>query len=299
MIIPVTYARPSTWHLVIDEIQVPRPSSGISVDDVRDVITRLRKAIEDDPGLQSVLGFLLEDVPDVYDPDKAGNLTVIGSVFRPGASIELGPRLSRADKQRAANAIERLFNDGAESLNQALLDGSIGVDGWLAGMRKEVSAGHVSTYSAGRSGAWSSITFSEWGRLGQRIRRQNEFLKAFADDINKRGIDNLTIAYLNNRTGLYGSNFRESLEAGIARDRGLDPSVLPAIPGDGSTRCLVRCKCRWTIRPRGRDRYSVSWRLGRAEHCQTCLDRADDWVNLQVEKGRMISSVIPHYHNHR
>lgn len=291
------YPRPSLLNLVIDEVQVPRPSSGLSVDDIREIIGRIRKAIEDDPGLADILGFLLEDVPAVYDPDKVDDLGVISSVFRPGIAIELGPRLSRADKQRAANAIEALYNGNAESLNQALIDGAISVDTWLGSLKKEVSAGHVSTYSAGRSGAWSSITFSEWGRLGQRIRRQNEFLKGFAADIQKRGVENISVAYLNNRTGLYGSNFRESLEAGIARDRGLDPSALPAIPGDGSTRCLVRCKCRWTIRPRGRDRFSVSWRLGAAEHCKTCLDRSRDWVGLEIHKGVMVSAVVPHFHN--
>ena len=291
--------RPDTglFKLQIDEIETPRPDSGLSADDIRDVIRRLQEAIKQDPGLKPILGFLLEDVPEVYKP--GAELQVLSFLYSPATIITLGPRLSRRDKQRAANAIEDLFNSEIQRINERLVDGSIGVEAWYESVRKEISAGHVSTYSAGRSGAWSSITFQEWGRLGQRIRRQNQFLQGFADELRKQDPETYSLKYLNNRVGLYGSNFRESLESGIARDRGLDPSVLPAIPGDGSTRCLTRCKCRWTIRPAGRDRFVISWRLGNAEHCSTCNNRADDWVGLEIHKGRLVSPLVPHFHNHQ
>jgi len=282
----------------INLVEEPAPESGLSSEDIKDVIVWIISIIERVPETREILGFLLEDVPEEYRPSgEAGDLVATSSVFKRSRVISLGPRVNRADKERAARVIEAAYNAEAESLNQALADGSIGVDTWYEGIRKSISRGHVSTYSVGRSGAWSSISFSEWGRLGQRIRRQNQFLQAFADDIRKRGAENISVKYLNNRTGLYGANFRESLEAGNARDRGLDPSVLPAIPGDGTTQCLVRCKCRWTIRPSGRDRYLISWRLGQAEHCATCNSRARDWVNLEVYKGNLISEVVPHYYN--
>lgn len=274
------------------DLEPPAPESGITVDDIRDAVRRLREALERFPEL----AFMLEDVPDIYDPEKEAKNT-------PGRSrvITLGPRVPRADKYKALDAIETLYNESAGRLNEKLVEGSIGVDSWLEAMRKEVSAGHVSAYVAGRSGAWSSISFSEWGRTGARIKRQFQFLKGFADEIRRKGVDAFSLDYLNNRTGLYGSNMRESLEAGNLQDRGVDPSILPAMPGDGTTKCLVRCKCRWTVRGAGRDRYLISWRLGSAEHCRTCLDRAHPstgWVNLEIVNGRLISQVTPYFYNH-
>lgn len=271
------------------EVQAPQPESGISVDLIKDVVRRLRAAVGDHPELQ----FLLDDVPPEYDPDEAPRLVVLPAV------VKLAPRVSREDKKKAFRTIQALYNQAAGDLNAQLKSKSISVDDWLARMEREVSTGHVSTYSAGRSGAWASITFQEWGRLGSVIKGQFQYLRGFANEIREKGIDAFSLPQLNLRTSLYADRMNATLEAGIVQDRGLDPSILPAMPGDGTTRCLVRCKCRWAIRPNGRDKWLVSWRLGKAEHCKTCLDRSDDWVDLQVEKGRIVSEIIPHYHNHR
>lgn len=285
-------------------VETPAPESGITIEDVRDVVRRLREALK----RFQELAYVVEDVPAVYDPEKepetsAGGKTIKYAIFYPVEfilfpEIELGPRVTRADKVKALAAIETLYNEAADRLNSRLKAGEITVDVWLQEMQSEISSGHVSAYSAGRSGAWSSITFSEWGRLGSRIKKQFQHLKGFAGEIRKKGVDAFTFEKLKFRTGLYGSNMRESLEAGHMRDRGIDPSILPAIPGDGTTKCLVRCKCRWTVRAAGRDKFKISWRLGAAEHCRTCLDRARDWVGLDVVKGRLVSQVVPHYHNH-
>lgn len=268
-------------------LDAPGPESGITVADVRDVVRRLRENVAEFPGLS----FLLDNVPDQYDPEKK-----LASVLLAGV-VNLGPRVSRAEKERALANLQTIFNRAAEGYNARLLAGSISVDAWEAGLREELKAAHVSAYSAGRSGSWDTISFSEWGRLGQRIRRQYQFLNRFAGDIRAQGAEAFTPAYLDNRTSLYADNIREALEAGIARDRGLDPSALPAMPADGSTKCLTRCKCRWTIRTAGRDRYLVTWRLGNADHCETCNARAVDWRNLEVYKGAMISPVVPHFYN--
>ena len=265
-------------------LDVPGSDSEVSISDVREIVRRLREYARE----YSELAFLVADVPPEFDPDKPLSVPEI---------IELGPRVSRAEKERAFARIQAIYNARAEALNEQLAAGSISLDTWERSLRDEIKFGHVSTYSAGRSGSWSSISFAEWGRLGQRIRRQYQFLKGFAADIRAKGDEGFTVEYLNNRASLYADNMRESLEAGIARDRGLDPGVLPAMPGDGSTKCLTRCKCRWRIRAAGRDRWLVSWILGRADHCSTCNDRSEDWVNLEVYRGSVVSPVVPHFYN--
>ncbi len=59
---------------------------------------------------------------------------------------------------------------------------------------------------------------------------------------------------------------------------------LPAMPGDGSTFCLTRCKCHWRIETI--DEKAGDWDAYRAliptEHSQTCRDRAERWKPRQI-----------------
>jgi hypothetical protein len=52
----------------------------------------------------------------------------------------------------------------------------------------------------------------------------------------------------------------------------------------------TNCKCRWAIRKR-HGTYHCTWRLGRAEHCSTCLERSRKWKNLRIKDGVMLSDV--------
>lgn len=64
---------------------------------------------------------------------------------------------------------------------------------------------------------------------------------------------------------------------------------LPAMPGEGS-QCLTHCKCVWeivTVDEAAND-YDCYWRLGAAEHCQTCEQRAATWSPLEIRGGRLI-----------
>lgn len=61
---------------------------------------------------------------------------------------------------------------------------------------------------------------------------------------------------------------------------------LPAVPGDGSTQCLTNCGCSWDVQQLDGDgNYDCYWRLGKAENCQSCVQRARDWAPLRVRDG--------------
>lgn len=61
---------------------------------------------------------------------------------------------------------------------------------------------------------------------------------------------------------------------------------LPAMPGDGTSQCLTRCKCAWDIQQLdGESNYDCTWAMSDAEHCQTCKQRAQDWAPLRVRDG--------------
>src|SRR3972149_2402591 len=59
---------------------------------------------------------------------------------------------------------------------------------------------------------------------------------------------------------------------------------LPAMPGDGTSICLTRCRCHWeiTVLDEARGDYDCFWELSPVEHCQTCIERAKAWKPLQI-----------------
>lgn len=65
---------------------------------------------------------------------------------------------------------------------------------------------------------------------------------------------------------------------------------LPAMPGDGSSECLTRCRCAWDVQPLDGDgNYDATWQLGAAEqHCQQCAQRAADWSPLKIRNGELL-----------
>lgn len=64
---------------------------------------------------------------------------------------------------------------------------------------------------------------------------------------------------------------------------------LPAQPGQG-TQCLGNCHCSWEIAWLDKKAGDADcfWRLGEAEHCQTCLVRSKKWSPVQVRGGNLI-----------
>ena len=59
---------------------------------------------------------------------------------------------------------------------------------------------------------------------------------------------------------------------------------LPAMPGDGTSQCLTRCRCAWDI-VEVEGGYDCTWVMSAVEHCQTCRQRALDWNPLRVRDG--------------
>lgn len=206
------------------------------------------------------------------------------------------PRTTRAVKDEAFSALSAEYQVAAHELNRRLVDGEIPVSVWRNGLQEQIKTLHVQAYVAGRSGEWDAVTQAEWGRVGQRLRTQYEYLRNWSLELAGPGLDNVSLAKLNVRADLYAAAARASFESAIAEEKGTPSGVLPAMPGDGTSRCLVRCKCGWAIRKRGRSQFAT-WRLGRAEHCDTCLARARSWKNLEIRDGVLVTQYEPIFYN--
>lgn len=194
---------------------------------------------------------------------------------------------TRAERIATFDALRVAFETRTAQINASYEAGFIDVQAWQQDMQEQVKIMHVQAYAAGRGGKWADITQREWGAVGQRLRVQYDYLRGFAREVQQ---GNLSPAQMQARINLYSAAARQQFEAALSEAKGLDASALPAQPGDGTTLCMVNCKCRWAIRKR-HGTYHCTWRLGRAEHCSTCLERSRKWKNLRIKDGVMLSDV--------
>ncbi len=84
------------------------------------------------------------------------------------------------------------------------------------------------------------------------------------------------------RAEMYLDGSTQAFERGKAASYSRDLD-LPAYPGDGSTECLSRCRCHWSVADY-EDRWEATWVLGDADHCDDCARRAGEWSPFVVNK---------------
>lgn len=116
----------------------------------------------------------------------------------------------------------------------------------------------------------------------QNIATQLAFLGQFAVEI--QGAEAWQAGW-NARAAMYARSIQVPFNRGVTR---LLP--LPAMPGDGSSQCLVNCKCFWRVDwiDEANGDANAYWVMGGTEHhCQTCPQRAAEWNPLQVRNGEL------------
>lgn len=133
---------------------------------------------------------------------------------------------------------------------------------------------YIDNYVMGKGGR-NMMTQADWGRIGGMLKEQYSYLNPFMEQI-ARG--ELSQAQIDARLKMYINSASEAFWRGFASDVPID---LPAYPGDGSSACLTNCQCQWDIQnvPNGYDCY---WRLGQAEHCPDCIERAGEWNPYRI-----------------
>lgn len=99
--------------------------------------------------------------------------------------------------------------------------------------------------------------------LQAAIKAQRPYLEGFARDM---ASGTMTEEQIRRRAELYAGPIRLT----YSKERW--PNV-PDWPCSGGTPCLAWCKCRWEEVDG-----QMYWRLGAAEHCNGCVDRAAQWA---------------------
>lgn len=209
----------------------------------------------------------------------------------------------------AIGRLQNRFVSRARKLSEDYLNERITLEDWLTGMLAALAALHTAVYLQAHA-APDEMDAQDVEDLANAIDEQSAYMTNWANELRVReqqaaatedktgtplpvralllglatglagGIAQALNALIQRAT-LYAEAARATAWRAITGRVGL---TLPAYPGDGSTRCRVRCKCRWDIQrvPGGWDCY---WRLGSAEHCVDCERRAAEWSPLRIRGG--------------
>jgi hypothetical protein len=157
-----------------------------------------------------------------------------------------------------------------------MLDHEMRVAEWEREAREVIRLSHVTEWAFARGGR-HMLTAAERAELGVIVREQWGYLHRFASAVLDGGMSD---AQIRARAALYASAAVLSYERGRAAAFGL---TLPAYPGDGTSECLVNCRCTWRIDELD-DKFEAYWERDPGDSCETCLRRARDWNPYVVEK---------------
>ena len=209
-------------------------------------------------------------------------------ITRAGASA-LGQRAGTYVGQARMVALRDAYIAQAKVRTNALAaqiaNGDITLQQWQIGMREVIKDTYINEYMLGAGGR-NAMTQADWGRVGQMVRQQYEYVDNFARDIAAGRYSEAGIAA---RARMYPESASQAYERGNTESRGMPQ--LPAYPGDGSTQCLSNCKCRWTIKETD-EAWECTWTLSPAEHCLDCLDRAQRWAPLTIAKAQAATRAV-------
>lgn len=154
---------------------------------------------------------------------------------------------------------------------------------WRAEMERLLARYHLAAYMAGQESP--DLTEAELAQVTAYVETQLQFLDNFAFVI-QTGAE--WQAGWNARAALYAEGIKAPYWKGRTK---ILP--LPAMPGDGTTQCLTNCRCLWDVVVVDEEAgdYDATWTLGVADHCQTCLERSEQWAPLQIRDGRLVIPV--------
>lgn len=150
---------------------------------------------------------------------------------------------------------------------------------WRIQVRRLLAEHHLAAMMAGLGS--ENIPSKAWNGLVDTINYQIEFLNNFKIEIQND-------AEFKPGWEARAASYAESIKVPYWRGR-TKILPLPAMPGEGS-QCLQGCQCKWDVKPIAgmEDSYTAKWVLERnraVHHCQTCLERSEQWANLRIIDG--------------
>lgn len=210
-------------------------------------------------------------------------------------AVEKQLLIDEASKENLVQIRKEIFYDDVDTLAEQLYTGEVSIGQWEESMKRLVREMHTSAAAIGK-GSWEDMTPADWGRLGPVLKNQYRYLHGFAEHVADNR-DTISLRAIQARAHLYGNaagHVGALMEAGDVISR-----RLPWIPKDGTTQCLVGCKCLWITEIVGEEGdfniVQFTWRLRPAEHCEDCLERNGHVEVLRLHKSIPIPATIGGY----
>jgi len=95
---------------------------------------------------------------------------------------ERGKFLSQASVQKLVDGRIDKLEASLKRFTRMLSDGSITLDQWQGSVREAIKTAHIQAAIIGHGGK-AGMGSAEYGRVGQRLRLEYDFLKNFASDL--------------------------------------------------------------------------------------------------------------------
>lgn len=193
-------------------------------------------------------------------------------------------RLSRQEREAAAQRAQEQARDRMRKLIVALLAGRLILTAWRNQMREEITRLHfaIALIAGGDLDNDPQLR----ARILLEVSQQMRYLERWVVQLNAQVLDpdqRDTMVY---RAGLYATATQQTFFLGFTRSLGLP--FMPFYPKE-RTACKVGCKCGWRIvQLKGRGNFNCFWQLGLAEHCATCLARERACSPLKVRGGVIV-----------
>jgi len=151
--------------------------------------------------------------------------------------------ISEASKQNLIKIRTNMFADEVNALAERMFTGDITLGSWEEAMKKMIRELHTSTAAIGKGG-WDQMTPADWGRLGPVLKGQYKYLHGFAQYVEENK-DTVSLKAIQARARMYGN--AGAFSSIVVQAGDVISKKLPWLPKDGSTECLVNCKCFWKL----------------------------------------------------
>ena len=190
------------------------------------------------------------------------------------------------------DAAQADFNNRVTALAQGLTGGTETLRTWRAKMITEIRYLLLTSAAAGAGGG-GRLKPDDIARVDAAVRTQVGYLNRWVAQM-ERAPALPSAAFIANRAKMYGGSGTAVAEEAADKRAFQEFPDLPFYPAH-RTLCRNNCKCHWEWRVLDRENgdADVFWRLGNAEHCETCVVRARacaplrcrafQWVNLPTD----------------
>lgn len=224
-------------------------------------------------------------------------LTGAGKPLRPNAepAPEAKPDTNKevvASQQRVDDILAKYraeFDKRVEAKAQQLASGELSPGVFRATMLGEIRAS-LYTAAAAAAGNAARLRPEDFARIDAEVKRQAQYLDNWIAQLERTPPEQRSAAQIANRAKLYGGAMGRFASETTDRLVFKEFPNLPFYPKD-QTLCRNNCKCRWEWTKVDRATLSaeIYWRLGVAEHCETCLNRAKAFKPLRIVGGQFVN----------